>query len=53
MQLEEHGNRKNPDVLKWLEWRKKVKENRLKMLAKKMLQTSSTSLTETTATHKK
>lgn len=53
MQLEEHGNRKNPEVVQWLEWRKKVKENRLKMLAKKLLQNTTTTLTETIATHKK
>ncbi|XP_055615463.1 vacuolar protein sorting-associated protein 72 homolog [Toxorhynchites rutilus septentrionalis] len=33
-QLEDRGNPENPDVCKWLEWRKKVKEYRLKNLNK-------------------
>lgn len=49
MQLEEHGNRKNPEVLKWLEWREKVKQNRLKMLAKRLSETPPA----TTTVHRK
>jgi len=30
LKLEEHGNTENPEVAKWLEWRKLVKEHRLK-----------------------
>ena len=30
LRLEEKGNSDNPDIAKWLEWRKIVKENRLK-----------------------
>ncbi|XP_058813945.1 vacuolar protein sorting-associated protein 72 homolog [Topomyia yanbarensis] len=33
-QLEDRGNPDNPDVSKWLEWRKKIKEYRLKSLNK-------------------
>lgn len=33
-QLEDRGNPENPDVGKWLEWRKKVKEFRFKSLNK-------------------
>lgn len=33
MQLEERGNTDNPQLQKWLEWRKLVKENRLKSVA--------------------
>lgn len=36
MQLEERGNTDNPEMQKWLEWRKMVKENRLKALASKI-----------------
>ncbi|CAD6993583.1 vacuolar protein sorting-associated protein 72 homolog [Ceratitis capitata] len=35
LQLEERGNSDNPDVAKWLEWRKIVKENRAKAAASK------------------
>ncbi|XP_017470831.1 PREDICTED: vacuolar protein sorting-associated protein 72 homolog [Rhagoletis zephyria] len=35
LQLEERGNTENPDVAKWLEWRKIVKENRAKASATK------------------
>lgn len=33
-QLEDRGNPQNPDVSKWLEWRKKIKEFRIKSLNK-------------------
>lgn len=33
-QLEDRGNPDNPDVSKWLEWRKRIKEYRLKSLNK-------------------
>lgn len=36
MQLEDRGNIENPDMQKWLEWRKMVKENRLKAIANKI-----------------
>ncbi|XP_067617945.1 vacuolar protein sorting-associated protein 72 homolog [Eurosta solidaginis] len=36
LQLEERGNTENPDVAKWLEWRKIVKENRVKAAASKV-----------------
>lgn len=36
MQLEERGNTDNSEMQKWLEWRKMVKENRLKAVANKM-----------------
>ncbi|XP_073820057.1 vacuolar protein sorting-associated protein YL-1 [Musca autumnalis] len=36
MQLEERGNSDNPEMQKWLEWRKMVKENRLKAIANKI-----------------
>ncbi|XP_075148406.1 vacuolar protein sorting-associated protein YL-1 [Haematobia irritans] len=36
MQLEERGNEDNPEIQKWLEWRKMVKENRLKAIANKI-----------------
>lgn len=36
MQLEEKGNTENPEMQKWLEWRKTIKENRLKAVASKM-----------------
>lgn len=36
LQLEERGNADNPDVAKWLEWRKIVKENRAKAAANKL-----------------
>ncbi|XP_037826311.1 vacuolar protein sorting-associated protein 72 homolog [Lucilia sericata] len=36
MQLEERGNTDNPEMQKWLEWRKTIKENRLKAVANKI-----------------
>lgn len=33
-QLEDRGNPQNPDVSKWLEWRKKIKDFRIKSLNK-------------------
>lgn len=36
MQLEERGNTENPEMQKWLEWRKTIKENRLKAVANKI-----------------
>ncbi|XP_058467855.1 vacuolar protein sorting-associated protein 72 homolog [Malaya genurostris] len=33
-QVEDRGNPDNPEVSKWLEWRKKIKEYRLKSLSK-------------------
>ncbi|XP_059219274.1 vacuolar protein sorting-associated protein 72 homolog [Stomoxys calcitrans] len=36
MQLEERGNADNPEMQKWMEWRKMVKENRLKAIANKL-----------------
>lgn len=33
-QLEDRGNTENPEVSKWLEWRKKIKDFRLKSLNK-------------------
>ncbi|XP_018791410.1 PREDICTED: vacuolar protein sorting-associated protein 72 homolog [Bactrocera latifrons] len=36
LQLEERGNADNPDVAKWLEWRKIVKQNRAKAAANKL-----------------
>lgn len=38
MQLDERGNVDNPEMQKWLQWRKTVKENRLKAIANKMNQ---------------
>ncbi|XP_054747021.1 vacuolar protein sorting-associated protein 72 homolog [Anastrepha obliqua] len=40
LQLEERGNTENPDVAKWLEWRKIVKENRAKVATSKVTSTS-------------
>lgn len=33
-QLEERGNTDNPDVARWLEWRKKIKEYRMTAMKK-------------------
>uniref|UniRef100_A0A182R662 Vacuolar protein sorting-associated protein 72 homolog n=1 Tax=Anopheles funestus TaxID=62324 RepID=A0A182R662_ANOFN len=48
-QLEERGNFDNPNVARWLEWRKKIKEYRVKTM-KKTQSSISASSTKSTAT---
>ncbi|XP_030370614.1 vacuolar protein sorting-associated protein 72 homolog [Scaptodrosophila lebanonensis] len=43
MQLEQRGNSEQPELAKWLEWRKMVKENRLKMKTAAISATNPTS----------